>query len=114
MTSVCLVCETELDVDWIEVTVCGDPEPSYIPGQRRCPNRCDPRVARLFTRKDVWDHQTGKCVGLGLAEEIKTIVGDPSATLESVMRDPDPIWRREALYRICCEADRLDALARRV
>jgi hypothetical protein len=107
----CSVCGATLNIDWINIQTVSDPEPVYIPGQRECPNRCDPKVARLLTREDgpVWD-STGKCVSLGLAEEITTITGDPNATLTTVMNDPDLTRRRETLYRIRITADRLDAI----
>jgi len=104
----CLICGATLDTDWVEVTVFGDPQPTYIPGQQTCPNLCDPTVARLLTREDgpVWD-TTGNCISLGLAEEIKTITGDPNATIHTVLNHPDLQWRRDMLYRIRVTADRL-------
>jgi len=106
----CPVCGSTMDTDWIEITNFADPKPTYIPGQQQCPNRCDPKVARLLTREDgpVWD-ATGNCISLGLTEEIKTITGDPNATLHSVINHPDHAWRRDMLYRIRLTADRLDA-----
>jgi hypothetical protein len=33
----CGRCGALVDVDWIEVSTLGDPEPSYVPGQIVCP-----------------------------------------------------------------------------
>ena len=106
----CPVCGDTMDVDWIDVRSFGESTPSYLPGRTKCPNHCDPRIAELLTRDDgpVFD-ATGKCVSLGLDQEIKRITGDRTATLRSVIEDPDVEWRREALHRIHIAASQLAA-----
>lgn len=108
----CPVCWSALETDWIAAASFGEPTPTHLPGRQECPNRCDPKVARLLTHLDgpVWNPATGYCVSLGLGEEIKKITGDPDATLASVMNDPNLIWRNEALRRIRAVADYLDDL----
>jgi hypothetical protein len=33
----CGRCGAVMDVDWVEITAMGDPEPRYVPGMSRCP-----------------------------------------------------------------------------
>jgi hypothetical protein len=107
----CPVCGATVHTDQIDVSLFGDVTPTYIPGQRKCLNGCDLKVARLLTREDgpVWG-PTGECISLGLSEEIKTITGDPNATLSTVMNNPELAWRQEVLHRIRLTADRLDGI----
>lgn len=95
------MCGDTLGVEWINVQSYGDRHPMYMPGQVECPNRCDPRIARLLTREDgpIFD-QTGKCVSLGLAEEIRWITGNRDATLTSVIHDLDEVRRYEVMRRL--------------
>lgn len=110
LSEFCPVCSATLDIEWIETTTASDLRATYLPGQVKCPNRCDPSI---LTRDDgpVYD-ATGQCVHLGLAAEIKRITGDRDATLRSVITDPDVERRVETLRRIRFAAGQLGVVSR--
>ena len=44
LAAACAWCDVELDIEWAEITACGDAEPRYVPGKVKCPTPgCVPR-----------------------------------------------------------------------
>jgi hypothetical protein len=56
----CERCGAELDVDWCEITTCGEAEPSFVPGRVVCPTPGCGKVCPIC-RRQPGDVHSGAC-----------------------------------------------------